>query len=68
MLKSYIVCILFSTKFNKIYIGYSSKLIERFYSHNFLTTKGYTSRYSPWRVIHFEFFDCKKRSSKEKKT
>lgn len=53
----YTVYILYSTKFKKKYIGYTSNLIERFKSHNYLATKGYTMRYRPWVVIHTEVFE-----------
>ena len=58
-MSNYVVYILFSTKYAKIYIGFTSNLIQRFYSHNFLSKKGYTARYRPWKVIHVEFFDNK---------
>ena len=46
----YIVYVLYSKKFNKIYIGYTSNLEQRFLSHNNLSTKGYTKRYRPWQI------------------
>ena len=55
----YVVYVLFSDKHNKTYVGFTSDLIDRFKSHNFLATKGYTIKFRPWRVIHVEFFDCK---------
>jgi putative endonuclease len=50
---------LYSANFNKIYIGYTSDLIDRFYSHNRLATKGFTTKFRPWIVVHVEFFDTK---------
>ncbi|MBT5505988.1 MAG: GIY-YIG nuclease family protein [Flammeovirgaceae bacterium] len=58
---------LFSSKFDKIYIGYTSNLIQRFYSHNFLSKKGYTVRYRPWEVIHVEFLMLKKQAINREK-
>ena len=52
----YTVYILFSEKYNKIYIGYTSNLIERFKSHNELSIKGYSYKYRPWKVIYCEYF------------
>ena len=43
-----------------MYIGFTSNLIQRFYSHNKLTKKGYTFKYRPWHVIYIEFFETKK--------
>jgi putative endonuclease len=50
---------LYSSKFDKIYIGYTSGLIDRFWSHNEFATKGYTIRYRPWIVAYVEFCDTK---------
>ena len=54
--------ILFSKKYNKIYIGYSEGIIKRFYSHNYVSRKGYTLRYRPWVVLHVEFHKTKKQA------
>ncbi|MBK7174860.1 MAG: GIY-YIG nuclease family protein [Bacteroidales bacterium] len=51
----YCVYILYSEKFNKIYIGCTSNLIERFKSHNELGSKGWTIKFRPWKVIYCEF-------------
>jgi len=53
------VYILFSKKFNKIYIGYTSNLEARLMSHNHLGTKGYTVKYRPWKVVFTECYDTK---------
>ena len=55
----YTVYVLYSEKFDRIYIGCSSNLIERYKSHQFLATKGYTIRYRPWKVVHLEYFETK---------
>ena len=55
----YAVYILYSCDWDKIYIGCTSNLIERFRSHNLLSRKGWTVRYRPWEVIHIEIFDEK---------
>ena len=55
----YTVYILYSKFHNKIYIGYSSNLIERFKSHNSLGTKGWTIKFRPWMVIYCEYFSTK---------
>lgn len=48
--------ILYSVKNEKIYIGQSSSIINRFHSHNSLAKKGWTITGRPWLVVHVEFF------------
>ena len=55
----FVTYVLFSTKHDTIYIGYTLDLISRFHSHNQLATKGHTIRYRPWIVVHVEFFESK---------
>lgn len=58
---------LFSPVFNKIYVGYTSDLIDRYYSHNFLSTKGFTKNYRPWIVVYIEFHELKSAAIKREK-
>ena len=60
----FVVYILYSKKFNKNYTGFTSNLIERFRSHNFLETKGYTLKFRPWEVVYVEFFYSKAQAMK----
>ena len=63
----YTVYILYSLNFNKIYVGYTSNLIERFKSHNTLNRKGWTKNFRPWVIIYVEiFFDKKQALIREK--
>jgi putative endonuclease len=55
-MEAYTTYCLWSQKHNKIYIGYTSDLIQRFYSHNRLSTKGFTAKYRPWIVAYSEVF------------
>ncbi len=55
----FVVYVLWSSKYNKRYIGMTSDLIERFKSHNYLSTKGWTVRYRPWEVVYTHFFSKK---------
>jgi putative endonuclease len=64
---NYGVYILFSKKYNRLYIGYSEAIVERFYSHNSIAKKGYTIRYRPWKLIHCEFFSSKKEALNREK-
>ncbi|PKD42841.1 GIY-YIG nuclease family protein [Rhodohalobacter barkolensis] len=53
------VYILQSEKYDKIYIGYTSNLRQRFKAHNKLATKGWTVKYRPWKIIHTELYKTK---------
>ena len=55
----YTVYILYSAKYGKIYIGYTSNLEDRMKSHNQFATKGYTVRYRPWVVAFTEEYTDK---------
>jgi len=54
----YTVYVLFSKDHQKIYIGYTSNLLQRFKSHQALG-KDWTARYRPWHVIYCEYFTDK---------
>lgn len=56
----FVVYVLYSEKFDKYYTGFTSSLIERFYSHNKFSSKGFTKNFRPWTVVYVEFFDNKK--------
>jgi putative endonuclease len=60
---TYTVYVLFSEKHNKIYIGYTSNLIQRFISHQQLG-KDWTAKYRPWSVIYCEYFTDKSEARK----
>jgi putative endonuclease len=66
-MEEFVVYILYSEKFNKNYTGFTSNLIERLKSHNYLETKGYTLKFRPWIVIHVEFFIYKSEAMKREK-
>ena len=50
----YVVYALHSKRFDKIYIGFTSDIVERFKSHNELSNKGWTIKFRPWEIIHRE--------------
>ena len=58
---------LFSPAFNKIYVGCTSDLIDRYYSHNFLSTTGYTKNFRPWIVVYVEFHESKPAAMKRER-
>ena len=66
-MEEFVVYILFSKKYRKTYVGFTSNLIQRFKSHNFLATKGYTIRYRPWVVVDVHFFNSKKEAMQMEK-
>ena len=63
----FVVYILFSSTHQKQYTGYSNQLIQRFYSHNELSHKGWTRKYRPWKVVHVEFFKSKEEAMAREK-
>ena len=63
----YTVYVLYSEKFNKIYVGFTSDLENRLLSHNELSKKGWTIRYRPWELIHAENFESKKQAMAREK-
>jgi putative endonuclease len=54
------VYVLYSTAFDKIYIGYTSDMDARLRSHNELATKGWTIKFRPWQLVYTEIFETKK--------
>ena len=53
------VYVLYSQKFDQIYIGFTSDLTNRFLSHNELATKGHTIKYRPWVIAYTEECETK---------
>ncbi len=66
-MEEFVVYILFSKDYDKTYVGFTSNLIERFKSHNYLSKKGYTIKFRPWQVIYVEFFKTKSEALKKEK-
>ncbi len=58
---------LFSPEHDKIYIGMTSDINERFKSHNELGKKGWTIKFRPWIIIHTELFNNKADALKREK-
>ena len=63
----YTVYALYSQKFDKIYIGFTSNLEQRLNSHNHLAKKGWTIKFRPWKVIYTEEFKDKSEAMKREK-
>ncbi len=66
MKEEFVVYVLYNYNSDNIYIGYSSNLIARIFSHN-SAPKGHTQMFRPWAVIHVEFFDSKSEAIKREK-
>jgi putative endonuclease len=63
----FIVYVLYSQTFDKIYVGYTSNLEQRFKSHNELAKKGWTVRFRPWSILFTEQFSSKELASAREK-
>jgi putative endonuclease len=63
----FVTYVLYSKQFDKIYVGYTSDLINRFHSHNLYATKGYTVSFRPWEVLLVEFYDTKSEAMRREK-
>ncbi len=63
----YTVYVLYSEKYDKLYIGFTSNLEARLQSHNELGKKGFTVRYRPWKLIHTEHFENKRDAMRREK-
>jgi len=59
IMDEFLVYILYSRKFDRTYVGFTTDLINRFHSHNHFSKKGYTVKFRPWEVVHVEFFKTK---------
>jgi putative endonuclease len=64
---SYTVYVLYSERFNKHYVGFTSDLEARIKSHNELSTKGYTKKNRPWKLIYTEEYESKKAAMQREK-
>ena len=58
--------VLFSEKFDRLYIGQTEDLTKRIESHNAGLVKS-TKHYIPWRIIHFEEFYSRAEEMKKEK-
>lgn len=61
------VYVLYSVKYDKIYIGFTSDLDARLLSHNHLGKKGWTIRFRPWELLYKEEFETKEKAMSREK-
>ena len=59
--------VLYSEKYGKIYVGFTSDMSNRLLSHNQLATKGWTIKFRPWQIVFTEIFDTKSEAMKREK-
>ena len=50
---------MYSNVYDKIYIGYTSNLIQRINSYNYNSNKGWSKQYRPLEVAYTEIFNSK---------
>ncbi len=58
---------LYSEKYNKIYIGYTSDIDNRMVYHNELSKDGWTLKFRPWKLIYTEQYPTKQEAMKREK-
>ncbi|MAT55999.1 MAG: endonuclease [Saprospirales bacterium] len=63
----YTTYVLYSPKYQKIYIGQTADLDQRMLSHNVLSEKGFTSRFRPWVIIYTEEYLTRAEAMKREK-
>ena len=65
--KMYYTYVLYSPRFNKIYVGFSGDTRTRLLIHNDLRNTGWTSRYQPWELFYTEEFATKAEAMKRER-
>jgi len=58
----FVVYVLYSVKYDKIYIGFTTNLEQRILSHNELGKRGWTMKFRPWSLIHTEEFETRQQA------
>ena len=65
--RNFVVYVLYSEEYDKIYIGFTSDLSRRIKSHNELSNKGWTKNFRPWKVIYTESYEQKSQALQREK-
>ena len=63
----YTVYVLYSEKFDRLYIGFTSDLQNRMLAHNHLAKKGFTLKFRPWKLIYSEEYLTQKEAMAREK-
>jgi putative endonuclease len=66
-MEQFFTYVLYSERYYKIYIGYTSNLNDRLISHNEKAQKGWTIKFRPWRILCYETFSTKTEAMKREK-
>jgi len=53
------VYVLYSQRFDKTYVGFTSDIDKRLFAHNHPSNKGWTKSFQPWKIIYTEAFETK---------
>jgi len=59
--------VLYSSEYQKIYIGQSANLPERIRQHNSTQNTGWTKKYQPWILIYSEAYPDRKQAMKRER-
>jgi len=62
----YYVYVLYSAKYDKIYIGQTNNVEDRVEEHNSGKSR-YTKRYIPWELVHYKKFATRSEAMKREK-
>ena len=63
----YFTYVLYSPRFNKIYIGFSGDLQNRLLIHNDSPNTGWSAQLHPWEILYSEEFAAKAEAMKREK-
>ena len=61
----YTVYVIYSTSFNKIYIGQTEDIERRMIEHNNGLLSVYTKRYKPWQIVYTEEYETRAEAMKQ---
>ncbi|MCF8360335.1 MAG: GIY-YIG nuclease family protein [Prolixibacteraceae bacterium] len=59
--------VIYSEKYDKIYIGFTSDIDRRLLAHNHPKNKGWTRCFMPWKLVHLETFENKTKAMRREK-
>ncbi len=63
----YSVYILYSTIADRYYIGYTGDPVEVRLKKHLANHKGFTAKYSDWKIVHTETYNSKEEATKREK-
>jgi putative endonuclease len=63
----FFVYALYSSEYDKIYVGFTADVERRLAAHNHPENKNWTGKFQPWKVIYTESFQTKGEAMKREK-